>query len=113
MIKKRINDLIALRKAKAKNEQDKLKQQKENNVDQVQNKTNLINQQTFQEKKEGESLEKDLCQFESERVNDSKCLFLHFIHSELEYHAAALETMSGLFNTMTSLELLRKIEEFI
>ena len=60
----------------------------------------------------GVGLENEMCKFESERGDDNKFLFLHFIHSELKYHAAALEKMSELFYKINEKEPQAELEEF-
>ena len=54
----------------------------------------------------------ELNRFEEERIEDNRCLFLHYIHSELKYHAAAIEKLSKLFHEINSIEPLANIEEF-
>jgi len=46
---------------------------------------------------EGNNLEFKLTEFESERLTDNKYLLLHYIHSELAYHATALEKLTTLY----------------
>jgi hypothetical protein len=65
-----------------------------------------------EERNRGENLENEVVKFESERVDDNKCLFLHFIHSELKYHAAALEKLSKLFHQINEKEPLEELEKF-
>jgi hypothetical protein len=65
-----------------------------------------------EEVKKGVGLENEMCKFESERVDDNKFLFLHFIHSELKYHAAALEKMSELFYKINEREPRAELEDF-
>ena len=40
-------------------------------------------------------------------------IFLHYIHSELEYHAKAVEKLSQLFNQINLIEPLEKMPEFM
>ena len=58
------------------------------------------------------AFDEEFVKFESERLEDNKCLFLHYIHSELKYHAAAVEKLSKLFREINEIEPLEKLEEF-
>jgi hypothetical protein len=49
------------------------------------------------EKTEGNKIENGLTDFESERVVDNKYLLLHYIHSELAFHATCLEKLTKLY----------------
>ncbi len=64
------------------------------------------------EMKLGKNLENEICKFESERIEDNKLLFLHFIHSELKYHAACLEKMSELFYKIKEIDPRVELEDF-
>lgn len=64
------------------------------------------------EMKLGKNLENEICKFESERIEDNKLLFLHFIHSELKYHAACLEKMSELFYKIKEIDPRVELEGF-
>lgn len=59
-----------------------------------------------------QNLEKKICDFEEERVEDNKCLFLRFIYSELKYHANALEIMNKLFSEINENEVRLDLEKF-
>ena len=65
-----------------------------------------------EERNKGETLENGIMNFESERCEDNKCLFLQFIHSELKYHAAALQKMSDLFYNINEKEPYEDLEKF-
>lgn len=60
----------------------------------------------------GQSLEKDILLFENDRIMDNKYLFLHFIHSELAYHANALEKLSQLYKKIQDIEPIEGLKEF-
>ena len=45
----------------------------------------------------GKSLEEDFVKFEIDRIMDNKYLFLHFIYSEMDYHAKSLEKLTSLY----------------
>ena len=65
-----------------------------------------------EEKNKGETIEEEIMNFESERCEDNKCLFLQFIHSELKYHSAALQKMSDLFYNINDKEPYEELEKF-
>lgn len=60
----------------------------------------------------GENIEKDILIYEADRIMDNKYLFLHFIHSELAYHAKALEKLSELYSQINASEPIEKLGEF-
>ena len=66
----------------------------------------------IEERNKGETIEEGIMKFESERCEDNKCLFLQFIHSELKYHAAALQKMSDLFYNINEKEPYEDLEKF-
>ena len=43
------------------------------------------------ERRKTQDIEKNVCLIEADRVKDNKYLFLHYIYSELGYHAKAVE----------------------
>ena len=61
----------------------------------------------------GQTIEKDLLIFENERIVDNKYLFLHFIHSELGYHAQALEKLSNLFAKIHDIYPIEDLPNFV
>ena len=60
----------------------------------------------------GETIENEIMKFENERCEDNKCLFLQFIHSELKYHAGALEKISELFYNINKKEPYEELKKF-
>ena len=64
------------------------------------------------EKEEEGKLEDNICNFEEQRLDDNKFLFLRFVHSELKYHAEALGIMSELFNTIKNNETRLDLKDF-
>ena len=65
-----------------------------------------------EENKKEITLENEMCQFESERIDDNKYLFLHFINSEMKYHSAALEKMTDLFHNVVAIEPREQLYDF-
>lgn len=60
----------------------------------------------------GKDLEKNILLFEADRISDNKYLILHFIHSELAYHAKALENLSLLYQKIKNIEPIEKLKDF-
>ena len=85
---------------------------KNGNVDQVQSINKELAKSKNEERNKEENIENGLVQFESERCEDNKCLFLQYIHSELKYHAAALQKISELFNNINEKEPFEDLENF-
>jgi hypothetical protein len=73
------------------------------------NNSNMVSANNKDNRK---GFDNELNRFDEERIEDNRCLFLHYIHSELKYHAAAIEKLSKLFNEINSIQPLAKIEEF-
>lgn len=111
--KQNVGDYGNIKKQKAKQENEKIKAQTNSQVEKAKSlqtdiarKEDLINQN-------GESIEKNFLKFEADRVVDNKYLFLHFIHSELAYHTAALEKLSSLYKNIQDIEPIEKLPDFV
>ena len=113
MSKKSITELIDLKKQKEKNAKEEQKAKNKNEVDKIKTLSATIAQQTEMERRKTQDIEKNVCLIEADRVKDNKYLFLHYIHSELEYHAKAVEKLSQLFNQINLIEPLEKMPEFM
>ena len=110
--KKSLEDFVKVRKNKMNLEKSR-NNVKNEDVSKVQEINSELVKSRNEERNRGEIIENDLVRFESERVDDNKCLFLHFIHSELKYHAACLEKLSKLFHDIKEKEPLEEIEKFV
>ena len=110
--KKSIDDLVTLKKQKEKNAKEEQKAQNNNDVDKARNLSAQIAQQSEEERRKTQDIERNVCLIEADRVKDNKYLFLHYIHSEMEYHAKAVEKMSYLFNMINRIEPLEKLQDF-
>ena len=110
--KKSIEDLVTLKKQKEKNAKEEQKAQNKNDVDKARNLSAQIAQQSEEERRKTQDIERNVCLIEADRVKDNKYLFLHYIHSEMEYHAKAVEKMSYLFNMINRIEPLEKLQDF-
>ena len=110
--KKSIEDLVTLKKQKEKNAKEEQKAQNKNDVDKARNLSAQIAQQSEEERRKTQDIERNVCLIEADRVKDNKYLFLHYIHSEMEYHAKAVEKMSQLFNMINRIEPLEKLPDF-
>jgi len=109
--KKELENLSKIRKNMTKLEKSR-NEVKNGNVDQVQSINKELAKSKNEERKGEENIENGLVQFESERCEDNKCLFLQYIHSELKYHAAALQKMSELFKDISEKEPFEHLEDF-
>ena len=110
--KKSIDELVTLKKQKEKNAKEEQKAQNKNDVDKARNLSAQIAQQSEEERRKTQDIERNVCLIEADRVKDNKYLFLHYIHSEMEYHAKAVEKMSYLFNMINRIEPLEKLQDF-
>ena len=110
--KKSIEDLVTLKKQKEKNAKEEQKAQNKNDVDKARNLSAQIAQQSEEERRKTQDIERNVCLIDADRVKDNKYLFLHYIHSEMEYHAKAVEKMSQLFNMINRIEPLEKLPDF-
>ena len=110
--KKSIDDLVTLKKQKEKNAKEEQKAQNKNDVDKARNLSAQIAQQSEEERRKTQDIERNVCLIEADRVKDNKYLFVHYIHSEMEYHAKAVEKMSYLFNMINRIEPLEKLQDF-
>ena len=107
--KKLLEDLAKVKKTK-----NNLEKSKSQALDVSQNQKinkELVNSRR-EEKSIGDSLGKAVAEFERDRTIDNKHLFMHYIHSELKYHAAALEKLSQLFFEIQNKEPFIELEEF-
>lgn len=109
--KKNLEDLSKVRKNKAKLEKSRVEVKNEN-VNEIQRINGEIAKSKNEELKKGANLENEIIKFESERIEDNKLLFLHFIHSELKYHAACLEKMSELFYKIKEIDPRIELDDF-
>ena len=93
---------------------DEYVKQKQNTDDLT--KSTRSNQEDITRSRNEESRKKSKYQsnyskYKKNMKNDNKCLFLHFIHSELKYHCAALERMSNLFFEINKINPDAKIDD--
>ncbi len=109
--KKNLEELSKVRKTKAKLEKSR-NEVNNNNTDEAKRLNKELTKSRDDEMKFGRNLENEICKFESERIEDNKLLFLHFIHSELKYHAACLEKMSELFYKIKEIDPRVELEDF-
>ena len=109
--KKELENLSKVRKNIVKLEKSR-NEVKNGNVDQVQSINKELAKSKNEERIKEESIESGLMKFESERCEDNKNLFLQYIHSELKYHAAVLQEMSELFNSINEKEPFEDLENF-
>ena len=112
-LKDPLNKIKTIQKNVSKHQEkldDAVKQQ---NQDQANIHEQEIKANENRKKIEGEKMEKEFLEFEAERVEDNKNVILHYIHSELAYHASALQEMSKLYQEISIREPKEKLREFI
>lgn len=102
-----------IKKQKEKEQNEKIKAQSNSQTEKAKSLQNEIARKEDIMYQSGQSIEKDFLKFEADRVLDNKYLFLNFIHSELAYHAAALEKLSALYKKIQDIEPIEKLEEFV
>ena len=56
--------------------------------------------------------EKNYSKFLSQKIKDDKFLFMHFVHSELEYHAIMMEKLTNLFFKINNMEPKAYLKQF-
>lgn len=61
----------------------------------------------------GKSLEDDFVKFEIDRIMNNKYLFLHFIYSEMNYHAKSLEKLTPLYKEINETNTKLDMKEFM
>ena len=109
--KKDLENLSKVRKNIAKLEKSR-NEVKNGNVDQVQSINKELAKSRNEEKNKEGTIEDGITKFEEERSSDNKNLFLQYIHSELKYHAAALQKMSELFNDINEIDPFEDLQHF-
>lgn len=109
--KKDLENLSKIRKNISKLEKSR-NEVKNGNVDQVQSINKSLAKSRNEERNKEENIETGISKFEEQRIEDNKLLFLQYIHSELKYHAAALQKMSELFNDINEKEPFEDLEKF-
>jgi hypothetical protein len=109
--KKEMEDLEKAQKTKQKLEKNR-NEVKNDDVQKIQSINREIANSTMDMARRAKSLEETMVKFESERVLDNQYLFLHYIHSELKYHCAALENLNKLFFEIKGMDPRENLEEF-
>ena len=109
--KKEMEDLEKTKKRTEKYEKNR-NEVKNDDVQKIQSINGEIAKSRNDEVKKAASLEQAMVKFESERVIDNQFLFLHYIHSELKYHCAALENLSDLFFEIKGIDPRENLRDF-
>ena len=109
--RKEMEDLEKTQKTKVKLEKSR-NEVKNDDVQKIQSINREIANSTNDMVKKSKGLEEAMVKFESERVLDNQYLFLHYIHSELKYHCAALEDLSKLFFEIKGMDPRENLEDF-
>jgi hypothetical protein len=106
----KIND-IKLSKGKQLKELEKAQTIKD--ADKMSKVNAVIEKYKQEENLKGNEFEERLTNFEQERVMDNKYLLLHYIHSEMAYHATALEKLSKLYAEIMCFDPRENLGDFV
>lgn len=111
--KKRIGKYKDTKKDIEKKEYEMSKARASGNDNKAEEIDDNLKQSKREIKEKGQDLEKDFVQFEIDRIMNNKYIFLHFIHSEMAYHAKSLEKLTGLFKLIKDENPLQGMKNFI
>lgn len=111
--RKNMNSLADLRRQREKADREKEKAMSKSESERVKTLAMDIATKNEMERSQKGTLESGIVQLEKDRAEDNKYLLLHFVHSELEYHAACLEKMTNLFNTINNIEPREILPQFM
>jgi hypothetical protein len=111
--KSNLDSISGIKKSKEKQQNEISKAQTKKDFEKAGKLTSELKMQEDKERQEGNVLENGLADFESQRVMDNKYLLLHYIHSELAFHATALEKLSKLYGEIICHDPREKLPEFI
>ena len=112
-VEQNIGNYSNIKKTQEKQKTEQIKANSNAQKEKAKNLQSEINKNENLMNQTKQTIEKDLLFFESERIEDNKYLFLHFIHSELAYHAQALEKLSILFAKIHDKEPIEGLPDFV
>ena len=112
-VKQNIGNYSNIKKTQEKQKSERIKAASNSQAEKAKNLQLEINRNQNLMNQTGQTIEKDLLIFENERIVDNKYLFLHFIHSELGYHAQALEKLSNLFAKIHDIYPIEDLPNFV
>lgn len=108
-----LDKLGEIKKNKENQKKEISKAQTKKEFEKVSKLSSEVKKNEDEEKLEGNKVESGLADFEAERLTDNKYLLLHYIHSELAFHATALEKLTKLYGEIMCHEPKEKLPDFI
>jgi hypothetical protein len=102
-----------IKKSKEKQKSEISKAQTKKEFEKVSMLNSEVKKHEDDEKLEGNKIEIGLADFEAERLTDNKYLLLHYIHSELAFHATSLEKLTKLYGEIMCHEPKEMLPDFI
>jgi hypothetical protein len=102
-----------IKKSKENHKKEISRAQTKKEFEKVSKLSSEVKKNEDDEKLEGNKVESGLADFEAERLTDNKYLLLHYIHSELAFHATSLEKLTKLYGEIMCHEPKEKLPEFI
>ena len=112
-LKKGVSNYVSLKKENDKKEKERQKAASNNDKDRDQLIQQEIQSGQDQLNNEQVSNEDGVLSFEKERIMNNKYLMLHYIHSELALHAAAVELLSKAYTKIFNLFPISHLPEFV
>lgn len=111
--KKKISDFKDIKKKNEKQKNEAIKAKSNKELEKSKRLDLEIKSKNEQLIRDSNSIEEEILLFEADRIMDSKNVFLHFIHSELAYHAAALEKLSIIYSKIKEKDPIEDFPNFI
>lgn len=108
-----LDKLDEIKKTKEKQANEIRKAQTKKDFEKANQMNSQLKQHEDQEILEGNKIETGLADFEAERATDNKYLLLHYIHSELAFHATALEKLTKLYGEIMCHDPKELLPDFI
>jgi hypothetical protein len=111
--KTEMSKINEIKSSKVKQLKELEKAQSVKDADKMSKVNAVIEKYKQEENLKGNEFEEKLTNFEQERIMDNKYLLLHYIHSELAYHATALEKLSRLYSEIMCYDPRENLGDFV
>lgn len=108
-----LDKIKEIKNSKEKHKSEISKAQTKKEFERVSILSSEVKKHEDEEQIEGNKVEIGLADFEAERVTDNKYLLLHYIHSELAFHATSLEKLTKLYGEIMCHEPKEMLPDFI
>ena len=109
----KLGKLSDLNNAKHKTEKAITNAKNNQKLDKVQTLSDKHSRIVQDSAKDSNTFEKEMVEYEASRTEDNKYVILHYIHSELAYHASALEQLTKLYQEINLLEPKEELQRFV